>query len=97
MSDGVKGSVDEGTEYSFQITDDKFALGNTRHVNHKTYYFMTLAYGYNPAEENASPYAVNDTAYDGRNQPYISGRRNIKVYSAIPHFTEPENGGGLKI
>ncbi|MAU36911.1 MAG: hypothetical protein CMD14_06015 [Flavobacteriales bacterium] len=93
LSEGVIGSVDEGVEFSFQITDDKFALGNTRLVNHKTYYFMSLAYGYNRAEENASPYAVNDTAYDGRNQPYISGRRNIKVYSAIPHFTEPENGG----
>ena len=88
LSEGVIGSVDEGVEYSFQITDDKFALGNTRLVNHKTYYFMSLAYGYNRAEENASPYDVSDTSYDGRNQPFISGRRNIKVYSAIPHFIE---------
>ena len=44
---------------SFKITDDRFALGNTRLVNHKTYYFMSLAYGYNQAEENASN-AVND-------------------------------------
>ncbi len=93
LSDGVKGSVDEGTEYSFQITDDKFALGNTRLVNHKTYYFMAIAYGYCRAEENADPYNVNDPEYDGRNQPYIGGRRNIKVYSAIPHFTEPDEGG----
>ena len=88
LSEGVIGSVDNGVEYSFQITDDKFALGDTRLVNHKTYYFMSLAYGYNRAEENASPYDVSDTAYDGRNQPYISGRRNIQVYSAIPHFIE---------
>ncbi|MDG2138784.1 MAG: T9SS type A sorting domain-containing protein [Flavobacteriales bacterium] len=93
LSDGVLGSVDEGTEYSFQVTDDKFALGNTRLVNHKTYYFMSLAYGYNRAEENADPYDVNSTEYDGRNQPYIGGRRNIKVYSAIPHYTEPDEGG----
>ena len=93
LSSGVIGSVDEGVEYSFQITDDRFALGNTRLVNHKTYYFMTLAYGYNPAEENASPYDVNAEDYDGRNQPFISGRRNIKVYSAIPHFVESQNGG----
>ena len=93
LSDGVKGSIDEGTEYSFQITDDKFALGNTRLVNHKTYYFMSIAYGYNRAEENADPYAVNSLDYDGRNQPYIGGRRNIKVYSAIPHYTEPDDGG----
>ena len=93
LSDGVKGSVDEGTEYSFQITDDKFALGNTRLVNHKTYYFMSIAYGYCRAEENADPYNVNDPEYDGRNQPYIGGRRNIQVYSAIPHYTEPDEGG----
>jgi hypothetical protein len=93
LSDGVIGSIDQGTEYSFQITDDKFALGNTRLVNHKTYYFMSLAYGYNRAEENADPYNVNASDYDGRNQPYIGGRRNIKVYSGIPHFTEPDEGG----
>ena len=54
---------------------------------------MSLAYGFNRAEENADPYNVNATDYDGRNQPYIGGRRNIKVYSAIPHFTEPDEGG----
>ena len=93
LSEGVIGSVDQGVEFSFRISDDKFALGNTRLVNHKTYYFMSLAYGYNRAEENSSPYDVNAIDYDGRNQPYISGRRNIKVYSGIPHFTESENGG----
>jgi hypothetical protein len=93
LSEGVIGSIDEGVEFSFRISDDKFALGNTKLVNHKTYYFMSLAYGYNRAEENSSPYDVNAADYDGRNQPYISGRRNIKVYSAIPHYTEPANGG----
>ena len=52
LSEGVVGSVDQGVQYSFQITEDKFALGNTRLVNHKTYYFMSLSYGYNRAEEN---------------------------------------------
>ena len=93
LSEGVIGSIDEGVSFSFQIQDDKFALGNTKLVNHKTYYFMALAYGYNRAEENASPYDVNAVDYDGRNQPYISGRRNIKVYSAIPHFIESQSGG----
>jgi hypothetical protein len=93
LSSGVKGSIDEGVEYSFQITDDKFALGSPRLVNHKTYYFMSIAYGYNMAEENSSPYDVSAVDYDGRNQPFISGRRNIQVYSAIPHYTEGENNG----
>jgi len=93
LSEGVVGSVDQGVQYSFQITEDKFALGNTRLVNHKTYYFMSLSYGYNRAEENSSPYDVNAADYDGRNQPFISGRRNIQVYSGIPHFTSPDAGG----
>jgi len=93
LSSSVVGSVDEGIQYAFQVTEDKFALGNTRLVNHKTYYFMSIAYGYNRAEENSSPYDVNATDYDGRNQPFISGRRNIKVYSGIPHFTSPDGGG----
>jgi hypothetical protein len=93
LSSGVVGSVDEGVEFSFQISDDRFALGNTRFVNHKTYYFMSLAYGYNKAEENASPYDTDAADYDGRNQPFISGRRNIRPYSAIPHYITPENGG----
>ena len=94
LSSGVKGSVDQGVEYSFQITDDKFSITeNPKLVNHKTYYFMSISYGYNMAEENASPYDVSAVDYDGRNQPFISGRRNIQVYSAIPHYIEAENNG----
>jgi hypothetical protein len=90
LGDGVVGSVDEGIEYSFQITEDRFALGNTRLVNHKTYYFMSLAYAYNSAEINEDPYADAsiDPDFDGRNRPYLQGRRNIKSYSAIPHSAE---------
>ena len=84
LSDGVIGSVDQGIESSFKITEDRFALGNTRLVNHKTYYFMSLAYAYNQAEE-----VIESNDY----LPYKAGRRNIQVYSAIPHFVEPENGG----
>ena len=93
MESGVAGAIDEGVEYSFKVTDDKFALGNPTLVNHKTYYYMSIAYGYNPAEINANPYDVNNPLYDGRNQPHISGRRNIKAESAIPHQIDPENGG----
>ena len=60
LNSGVVGSVDEGIQFSFQVTEDKFALGNTRLVNHKTYYYMAIAYGYNMAEENASPYDVSE-------------------------------------
>ena len=93
LNEGTLGSVDEGIEYSFKIENDKFALGDPKLVNHKTYYFMAMAYGYNRDEENADPYDVNAFDYDGRNRPFISSRRNIKTYSAIPHFIEPERGG----
>ena len=93
LSEGVFGSVDNGIEYSFRITEDRFALGNTRLVNHKTYYFRAIAYSYSEGEVNANPYNNTDPNYDGRNRPYLQGRRNLQTYSAIPHFIEPENGG----
>ena len=37
----------EGVQHSFRITTDAFAQGDNRLVNHRTYYFMALAYGYN--------------------------------------------------
>ncbi|MDC0204879.1 hypothetical protein OAJ65_03710, partial [Flavobacteriales bacterium] len=93
LNSGVVGSVDEGIQFSFQVTDDRFAISNTRLVNHKTYYYMAIAYGYNGAEINTNPYDADAPDYDGRNQPHISGRRNIQTYSGIPHFTEVEAGG----
>ena len=93
LASGVAGAVDGGVEHSFRVTDDKFALGSPTLVNHKTYYYMSIAYGFNEAEINAHPYDVNNPMYDGRNQPYIAGRRNIQTYTAIPHHIDPENGG----
>ena len=69
LNDGVQGGIDEGTKYSFQVTEDRFALGNTRLINHKTYHFMAVAYGFNPAEININPYDPNSPGYDGKNQP----------------------------
>ena len=43
--------VDEGVEYSFRVTEDKFALGNPTLVNHKTYHYMSIAYGFNPRDK----------------------------------------------
>ena len=96
LSEGALGSVDEGIQYSFSVTTDRFSTSSPPVlVNHKTYYFMSLAYGYNRAEENADPYNVNDPNYDGRNRPYIQSRRNIKSYPAIPHNISPQNGGTI--
>ena len=84
--------ADNGISHSFKVTQDQFATGNKTLVNHKTYYFMALAYAYNAAEINADPYNPEGS---GQNVPYKQGRRNIQVYSAIPHNNAPEDDGTL--
>ena len=51
----VKGD-NQGISHTFSITEDEFATGNKTLVNHKTYYFMALAYSFNGAEINTNPY-----------------------------------------
>jgi hypothetical protein len=90
-------AADDGLVHSFSIKTDAFASGNTTLVNHKTYYFMVLAYAHNEY------LAYNDVSFDplnpltpsniGQKKPYLAGRKNVKVYSGIPHITSPEAGG----
>ena len=80
----------KGIKHSFRILTDKFATGDNRLVNHKNYFFMALAYGFNFSEIAPDPYL---STQDGQRQPYIAGRRNVKVYTAIPHIPSPENYG----
>ena len=73
-----------GIQRTFRVTEDKFATGNNTLVNHKTYYFMVIAYAYN----EYAPFSIDEQVADGlkgQKTPYLAGRRNIKVYSAIPH------------
>jgi len=94
---------DEGISHAFRITQDKFATGDNRLINHKQYYFMAIAYASNNygngfgnlqylPEEYTDP---NNEA--GQQEPYIGSRKAasgaILVYSAIPHKTESEGGG----
>lgn len=75
---------DEGIQHSFRITDDAFATGDKRLVNHKQYYFTVVAYAYN----NYYPYDPEDEFGKlGQKQSYLPGRKNIKTYTAIPHIT----------
>lgn len=77
----------EGVKHTFQITDDAFAQGYTKLVNFKTYYFSVVSYAYN----NFNPYDPSDP--NAQKRPYLEGRKNIKIYTAIPHKPDPENGG----
>jgi hypothetical protein len=86
--------ANKGITHSLTITDDKFAIGNTKLVNHKTYYYAIIAYAYSP-RPNTTPFnpAVLE-AYE----PYLAGRlsadRNAPfAHSAIPHIPAPEENG----
>ncbi len=73
---------DLGVSHSFRITEDKFASGtNKALVNHKEYYFLVLAYGYNDYKH----FSLNADNLDGQQATYLAGRRNIKVTVGIPH------------
>lgn len=74
--------ADNGIQHSFMVTQDQFSKNNDPTlVNHKTYYFMAIAYAYN----NYMTYDPETTLGEGQKEPYLAGRKNIKLYSAIPH------------
>ncbi len=85
----------KGIRHSFRLTQDAFATGDRRLINHKTYYYIAVAYAYN----NFKTYNPNDPlALDGQKIPYISSRLNfdgtaISAVEAIPHNPAPEAGG----
>ncbi len=87
---------DTGIKHSFRVTEDQFALGNRSLVNHKSYYYVAIAYAYN----NYQTYVPDQGACDivGQKIPYISSRlgydgSSIKSVSCIPHNPMPEADG----
>lgn len=68
----------DGIKHTFRVTEDQFASGDRSLVNHKKYYFMAVAYGYNNYEE------FDYKAATGQRAPYLEGRRNVKVYTGLP-------------
>lgn len=84
-----------GIRHSFQMTEDAFAQGDRRLINHKTYYYVAIAYAFNEFKK----YDPNDPlSLDGQKIPYISSRLNydgtaITAVAAIPHNPTPEAGG----
>lgn len=89
-------AADNGIKHSFKITTDAFALTtDNKLVNHKTYYFVAVAYGYN----SFAPFDPNDpTKLGGQKTPYVVSRLSydgtgIKSVAAVPHNPRPELGG----
>jgi hypothetical protein len=87
---------DKGLKHSFRVTTDQFSLGDPGLVNHKTYYFLAVAYGYDPAADILDPFVPPGPGLYG--QPYIQSRKGadgsaISIYTAIPHIPTPEADG----
>ncbi len=102
--EGLGGSIpveevnggDAGIVHSFRIFEDAFASGDNRLVNHKQYYYIAIAYGYN----NFKTYNPSDpNALDGQKKPYKAGRKAaagaIQLVTGIPHIASPEAGGTI--
>ena len=77
--------ADEGISHTFKLTTDAF--DNTTLVNHKSYYFTAIAYGYNMYKKYSDQLSEHDEncGLDGQTKAFLSGRKNIKTYEAIPH------------
>lgn len=90
--------ANDGVKHSYRITDDAFAQETPRLVNHKTYYYVAIAYAFNQFKK----YDPNDPLLlDGQKTPYISSRLNfdgtaISPTAATPHNPKPESGGTVQ-
>lgn len=85
--------ANEGIASSIRITEDKFAQGDPRLVNFKSYYYIAIAYGYNQYE----PYDL--VTRSGQAFPYVASRKaafgSIRRYVGIPHRPDPGSGGTI--
>jgi len=80
-------AINLGLKHSFEITKDLFTQKDL--VNYKPYYFLVVSYAYN----NYRPF--DPTNANTQNRPYVQGRNNIGIYSAIPHKSVVNNAGSV--
>ena len=77
--------ADAGIKSTFVLTQDAFTTtGDVNLINHKTYYYMAISYAYNNYQDYEID-ANNPIGLFGQKTPYLAGRKNIKLYSAVPH------------
>lgn len=88
--------LDNGLKSTFRFTQDEFSsTSDKKVVNHKTYYFLAVAYAYNQYGEykEDTPFTgVGSPSSEGQKRPYLEGRKSKKAYG-IPHIPDPEKGG----
>ena len=85
--------ANEGIKHTFTIYNDEFATGDSRLINHKQYYYLAIAYGYNGYMNYSQDPAVLNGLY-GQKLPYIASRKSgaggtIAPVPATPHITTP--------
>ncbi len=73
----------KGIRTTFRVTEDQFALGDRRLVNHKQYHFLVLAYAHNSWK------AFDLKTGEGQRKAYLEGRGNVggpdkKAYTLVP-------------
>ncbi|MEZ4906616.1 MAG: hypothetical protein R2771_02990 [Saprospiraceae bacterium] len=76
--------TDLGLQHVFNVTEDQFAEESKDLINHKTYYFMVLAYETNNWSE------FDPSSGVGQREPYFPGRRNVQIYTGVPRPIEYE-------
>ncbi|CAN5407335.1 hypothetical protein BH11BAC2_BH11BAC2_22080 [soil metagenome] len=79
-------SWNKGIYHTFVIDLDYFT--QKKLANYKAYYYLCVSYAYN----NFRPFDPNNGSFT-QSRPYVQGRNNIKIYSAIPHKPQVENSG----
>lgn len=88
-----------GIRRSFRIKEDLFATDNTELVNHKNYYYSAIAYAYNYYSTGAVNTEDTDCGQvpilEDQKQPFLQGRKNQAIYSAIPHKPEGADAGTI--
>ncbi|MEQ9188185.1 MAG: T9SS type A sorting domain-containing protein [Cryomorphaceae bacterium] len=96
----------EGIRHSFRVREDLFSTTDSRLINHKTYYFMAVAYAYNRHGDGEGNLQYLEGEYDpssdppkldGQKLPYLASRKApsgpVRVIEAIPHKTHMEFDG----
>jgi hypothetical protein len=97
-NEGDNVRLNDGIRHSFKVTKDLFAQGDDQLVNHRTYYFLAIAYGVNSfAEFNP---ATGES--EGQKVPYLRSRLNafggsITSVPVIPHNPTPEADGTFQL
>ena len=85
-----------GILHSFRVTEDLFALGDKKLVNHKKYYFLALAYSHN--QYSVFTFDPSNPIAEGNKKPYLAGRKTgfgggIEPTTCIPHKAAVESNG----